>query len=213
MLIEETYFGWDQFSHADGCTSPMWEAAARREQGAHPLSHRPELQHGCPNPHCDHATLFTRVTVRLICRGCDAVHLVSGEDATQQQTTTRAYGYGQAPCELAGLYLYPGRSFLYGEGPGRSGWDDQPIAWLVTAAPVTGQLQREDCVGRISRWTNAAHQTQWRADAVQTPLPGRLTAAEHGMAFARRASDLTSIDEAAAYIAATLTHNTLEVHV
>lgn len=213
MLIEETYFGWTQFAHADGCTNPAWEPAVRREQGAHPLPDLPELRHECPNPHCDHTTLFTRITIRLICHGCGVVHLTSGEDAAQQQTTTAAYGYGQPPRELAGLYLHPGRAFHYGEGPGRTGWDDQPTEWLATTTPITGQLRREDCVGRISRWTNAARKTRWRADAVQAPLPGRLTADEHGMNFARRASDLTSIDEAATWIAAALTHNTVEVHV
>lgn len=211
MLIDETYFGWDQLTHTSDCDRPAWEVGIRRETGAHPLSHRADLQHSCIN--CDHANLFTRVTVRLVCRACRTVHLVSGEDPTHNPTTTAAYGYGEPPALVAGLCLYPGHAFLHGEGPGRSGWDDQPIEWLVTAAPAAGQLRREDCVGRISRWTNAAHQTRFRADAVQAPLPGRLTAAEYGLHFARRASDLNSIDEAAAYIAAALTHNTVEVHV
>lgn len=212
MLTEAAYFGWNRLAHADGCDLPVWEASVRIDEGAHPLPYREDLQHSCPNDHCDHAGLFTRVTVRLLCRACHTVHLTSGEDPAQQQTTTAAYGYGEPPAPVAGLYLYPGPALLYGEGPGRTGWDDQPLQWLVTTAPVAGQLQREDCVGRISRWTNAAHQTRFRADALQTPLPGRLTA-EHGMNFARRTSDLASIDEAAAWIAAALTHNTLEVHV
>lgn len=213
MLIDDTYFGWDLLAHAADCDRPAWEAAIRRDQGAHPLAHREDLQHSCTNPNCDHKNLFTRITVRLICGTCHTVHLLGGEDPTQQQTTTAAYGYGEPPARMAGLCLYPGQSLLDGEGPGRSGWDDQPLEWLVTAGPTAGPLTREDCVGRISRWSNAARQTRWRADALQIPLPGRLTADEHGMAFARRASDLNSIAEAAAWIAAAHTDTLLEVHV
>ncbi|WP_314411427.1 hypothetical protein [Streptomyces sp. DSM 40484] len=217
MTIDDTYFGWNALAHTPDCTTPgpaSWEVQTRLDEGVHPLSHREDLQHSCPNLNCSHDNGFPRVTVRLVCRSCHTVHLISGENPTQDHTTTAAHGYGEPPARMAGLYLYPGRAFLYGEGPGTSGWDDQPLQWLVTRdLPADGLLVREDCVGRISRWTTAAHQQRWRADAVQTPLPGRLTAAEHGMAFARRESDFTSIDEAAAFIAAALTHNTVEVHV
>ncbi len=196
--IEETYFGWQDLPHSIVCAQPVWEIDVRRDTGAHPLPHREDLQHDCPNPHCDHAGTFPRVTVRLICRSCDTVHLISGEDlGSTGICTTQTIGYGARPRQMAGLYLWP--------GPLGAGY--QVYEYLVSARPV-GRLRPKDCVGQIGQHPTARGPQLWWARAIRTqpPVPGRLD-------WQRRTSEQPSLDAAAEWIAAALTHTTLEVHV
>lgn len=204
MHLTDTYFRWNPLTHTIDCAAPAWDIDVRRDEGAHPLPHREDLQHACTNGNCGHASTFTRVTVRVICRSCGTAHLISGEDLGQVCTTTEAIGYGQPPRQLAGLYLWPSAPVLYGEGPGRSGYDDQPRSYLATTRLVE-RLTPEDCVGAIGRHPTARSKELWWARAVPIPLPGRLAAAEPCLNFARRASELPSLDVAAAWIAAAQT--------
>lgn len=203
MRLTDTYLGWDQLTHGINCAAPAWDIDVRREEGAHPLSHRQDLQHSCSNENCSHHNLFTRVTVRVICRSCTTAHLISGEDLTQERTTTEAIGYGQPPRRMAGLYLWPSEPVLFGYGPGTSGHDDQPRSYLATAHLVE-RVTPQDCVGVIGRHPTARSRELWWASAISIPLPGRLTA-EYGLNWARRASELPSLDAAAEWIAAAQT--------
>ncbi|MFE9684123.1 hypothetical protein [Streptomyces sp. NPDC006285] len=188
MLIEETYFGWGQPTHSITCTAQSWDVDIRRDEGVHPLAHRDELQHDCPNPNCDHRNGFPRVTVRLVCRGCTVVHTVVGEELGRPLSTlTQTIGYGTRPRQLAGLYLWPGPL-----NPA----DHEVHEYLVSTRPVA-RLRPKDCVGQIGRHPTARGPQLWwaRALRMQPPVPGRLD-------WRRRISELTSLDAAAQWIAA-----------
>lgn len=152
-MIEHTYFGWTQLSHTESCATPTWDIDVRHDTGIRPHADR-AVTHGCPDQHCTHDSDFGRVTVRVICRGCDTAHVITGESLARTVTTTDALGYGQAPRQIAGLYLWPGRPVLHGWGPGASGLDDQPHEYLVTTALVD-RLTPGDCVGAIGRHRTA----------------------------------------------------------
>ncbi|MBE4790968.1 hypothetical protein [Streptomyces caniscabiei] len=203
-MIEHTYFGWNQLTHTDNCTDPAWTIDVRHDLGIRPLANGTIL-HGCPDQHCAHEGGLDRVTVRAVCRSCRTAHLITGEALTRTTTTTDAIGYGQPPREIAGLYLWPSRPVLHGHGPGRSGLDDQPHEYLVTTTPVD-RLTPDDCIGAIGWHFNAARQNRWWAGAIQTPPPPRIKSqpGEYCLAWARRSSDHTTVDQAAAWIAATV---------
>jgi hypothetical protein len=203
-VIEHTYFGWNQLTHTETCTSPSWDIDVRHDPGVRPLSDN-EVTHGCPDQRCTHTGALDRVTIRVICRSCDTAHLITGEALTRATTTTAALGYGQAPRQTAGLYLWPGRPILHGHGPGRSGLDDQPYEYLVTTA-LLDRLTPEACVGAIGRHFNAAHKPLWWAAAIQTSPPLRVLppAGDYRLAWKRRTNEHTSADQAAAWIAATI---------
>jgi hypothetical protein len=120
-------------------------------------------------------------------------------------TTTAALGYGQAPRQTAGLYLWPGRPVLYGWGPGRSGLDDQPHEYLVTTT-LDDRLTPAMCVGAIGRHRTAGGHPRWWAGAVQVPPPVRVVppAGEYRLTWAHRTNDHTTVDAAAAWIAAAI---------
>lgn len=200
-MIEHTYFGWNQLTHTDTCADPSWDIDVRHDLGIRPLADGTVL-HGCPDQHCGHQGALDRVTVRAICRSCDTAHLITGEALTRTITTTAALGYGQTPREVAGLYLWPSRPVLYGYGPSRSGLDDQPHEYLVTTTLVD-RLTPGDCVGAIGWHSNAARQARWWAGAIQTPPLRRLQAepGEYRLTWARRTTDHTTVDQAAAWIA------------
>lgn len=200
-MIEHTYFGWNQLTHTTTCTSPSWDVDVRHDLSTRPLT-VPEATHQCPDEHCAHSTAFDRVTVRVICRSCDTAHVITGEGLARTATTTQALGYGQAPRQTAGLYLWPGRPVLHGWGPGPSGLDDQPHEYLVTTALVD-RITPGDCIGAIGRHRTAGGKPRWWAGAIPTPPPLRVLppAGEYRLAWARRTSDHTSPDEAAAWIA------------
>ncbi|WP_405960558.1 hypothetical protein OG235_24500 [Streptomyces sp. NBC_00024] len=199
-MIENTYFGWGQLPHTTTCTSPAWDVDVRHDLGTRPLT-AAELTHHCPDEHCAHTGAFDRVTVRVICRSCGTAHVITGEALARTVTTTQALGYGQAPRQIAGLYLWPGRPVLHGYGPGRSGLDDQPYEYLVTTTLVD-RLTPGDCVGAIGRHRTAGGHPRWWAGAIPTPPPLRVLPepGEYRLAWAHRTSDHTSPDEAATWI-------------
>jgi hypothetical protein len=199
-VIEHTYFGWSQLTHTDPCPAPSWDIDVRHDAGIRPHADR-AVTHGCPDQHCTHDSDFGRVTVRVICRGCDTAHVITGESLTRTTTVTAALGYGQAPRQIAGLYLWPGRPVLHGWGS-----DDRVRQYLVTAELVD-RLAPEHCVGSISGHFNAAGDRLWIASATAAALvPPRspLDGSVPRLAFARRACDLASIEDAAAWIAAAI---------
>ncbi|MBP5922134.1 MULTISPECIES: hypothetical protein [Streptomyces] len=203
-MIEHTYFGWNRLTHTTTCTSPTWDIDVRHDPGTRPLV-LPDVAHQCPDNHCAHKGEFDRVTVRVICRSCDTAHVITGEALTRVTTTTDALGYGQPPRQMAGLYLWPSRPVLHGHGPGPSGQDDQPFEYLVTTTLVD-RLTPDDCVGVISRHRTAGGHSRWWAGAVSTPPPLRVLPepGEYRLAWAHRSSDHTTVDQAAAWIAATI---------
>lgn len=204
-MIETTYFGWAQPTHAQGCTDPNdsgWNVTERYDTGAHPPTHSTTATHACTlgPEHCSHNGEFPRLTLRLVCRaGCGAAHIFTGQYPTHEPTATGALGYGQPPRQVAGLYLWPGAIPLYNEP---TATDPQPTTYLVTRDLVP-QLTPAACIGRIGRYFDSVGTYWWRADVGQVPLPGRLTAAEvgHSLSFARRETDLPSVEAAAAWIA------------
>ncbi|WP_326729025.1 hypothetical protein [Streptomyces phaeochromogenes] len=195
MQLTDTYFGWQPLTHTNDCDRPAWEIDVRRDEGAHPLPHREDMRHSCTNDDCDHNNLFSRVTVRVICRSCHTAHVISGEELGQSCTTTEALGYGEPPRHVAGLYLWPSEPVLFGYGPGKSGHDDQPRSYLATTHLVD-RLQPEHCVGVIGRHHTARHALRWWAGAIrqEARVPGRLD-------WQRRTTDLTSVAAAAEWIA------------
>jgi hypothetical protein len=203
-VIETAYFGWSQLTHTDPCPAPSWDIDVRHDAGIRPHADR-AVTHGCPDQHCTHDSDFGRVTVRVICRGCDTAHVITGESLTRTTTVTAALGYGQAPRQIAGLYLWPGRPVLHGWGPGPSGLDDQPHEYLVTTA-LTDRLTPGDCVGAIGRHRTAGGHPRWWAGAVQVPPPLRVVPpdGEYRLTWSHRTSDHTSPETAAAWIAAAI---------
>lgn len=197
-LIEDTYFGWNDVTHALDCERPSWDIDVRHDTGRHFTSQAGTEQHTCPNEDCAHADVFDRVTVRIICRSCHTAHMISGEGLGTTCTTTEALGYGQPPRKTAGIYLWPSAPVLYGYGPGRSGHDDQPHAWLATAEPAE-RLKTEHCIGAIGRHRTARGALRWWAGALPAmpPVPG------HGrLVWDRKVSGFTSVSAAARWIAA-----------
>ncbi|MDX2696238.1 hypothetical protein, partial [Streptomyces ipomoeae] len=171
-MIESTYFGWDQLTHTTTCQEPSWDVDVSHTLTTRPLADS-AITHGCPDQHCTHSGALDRVTIRVICRGCDTAHVISGEALTRTVTTTAALGYGQPPRETAGLYLWPGRPVLHGWGPGPSGLDDQPHEYLVTTTRVD-RLTPGDCVGAIGRHRTTLGAPRWWAGAIPTPPPLRV---------------------------------------
>ena len=199
-MIEETYFGWARLTHTEGCDAPSWEIDVRHDAGIRPLTQSTAVIHQCPDENCGHSSSFDRVTVRIVCRSCTTVHLITGEGLGRATTSTEALGYGQPPRRLDGLYLWPSPPVLYGYGPGRSGLDDQPREYLVTTT-LADRLTPGMCVGAIGRHFNAAHKPLWWAGAIQTPPPTRLTGQVHRLAWKHRTNEHTSVEAAAAWIA------------
>ncbi|MYS44069.1 hypothetical protein GTY23_23120 [Streptomyces sp. SID5998] len=157
-LIEETYFGWDPLTHTVDCPTPVWNAVEiRRTTGARPAT-GDTTAHACTNELCGHANEFTRVQLRLLCRDCDTVYLISGEGLTEACTHTSLTGWGQAPTRVGEVWLWPGRPVIPG---------GQPHEYLVTRQAAA--LTRTTVYGIITGYHDDHGRPRWIAAAVPDP--------------------------------------------
>lgn len=154
-LIEETYFGWDPLTHTVDCPAPVWDAVEiRRTTGARP-SAGDTTEHACANELCGHARAFERVQLRLLCRDCGTVRIVSGEGLTEACTHTSLTGWGQAPRQVGQVWLWPGRPVVPG---------GDPHQYLVTRQAAA--LTRATVYGIITGYRNSEGRPRWIAAAV-----------------------------------------------
>lgn len=200
-LVQDLYLDWRGFPHRRGCPQPTWEPQLKMDHGWRGrLLDTDDQVHGCTAEGCLHANQFRRYKVRLVCRSCTAIHTISGEDVGIDRTTAAAYGYGNPPREIEGLWLWPGAQGIHGS---------DPQDWLVTRTPAE-PVQAADVAGTIQSYLTAGHHTRWRAQAVADPD------GPHGgdqLRWARCQRELRSVDQGAAWIAAQYTPQTVEVAV
>ena len=183
------HLGWHQFGHRPNCARPVWEADQQtesnrlRDRWSGPV-------HACPNEDCGHSDRYDRFTVRLLCRSCDTVHLVSGEQCSTRTTATASTGYGQPPRRVGGLWLYPGPPML--------DWRDAgPGEYLCSLQRVT-RLAQEDIVGAISEGRGARGGTTWSVGALPTWRPSVIDRPYGYPVFAHVSGDTTFRTVAAA---------------
>ncbi|MFJ2589700.1 hypothetical protein [Streptomyces sp. NPDC087538] len=150
------HLDWNPFRHQPDCAKPVWEVGQRAEPDILRVR-RGGPEHACPNEECGHRDHYDRVTVRVLCRSCGTVHLISGEEYTTRTTTTASTGYGQPPKRVAGLWLYPGPPLL--------DWGDAgPGAYLCSREKVT-RLSEDDIVGAVVEGRGKRGATVWHAVA------------------------------------------------
>ncbi|MER8030644.1 hypothetical protein ABTZ78_16995 [Streptomyces bauhiniae] len=183
-IAEELYFGWSDLAHGQDCPLPVWDAQITMGRGRRGRLLNGEPRHECTHPECEHATFFTRSTLRLVCHGCNVVWIVYGEDAGTMRTTTEAYGFGQPAREVAGLWLWP---------EGRPTPGTEPGAYLVTRTPDRPS-RPVDVIGRISRYYERYY--RYTGEAVPAPQQQGVV-----VEFIRRRQNCRSVDEAAQWIA------------
>ncbi|MFZ3476028.1 hypothetical protein ACODT4_44360 [Streptomyces sp. 2.9] len=151
------YLGWTRPAHRPDCARPSWEVDLRTEFGQH-RNRRGGPAHSCPNEDCDHGDRYEEVTVRLLCRSCQVVRLITGEEQSDHSTTTASTGYGQPPKRVAGLWLYPGPPLL-------AQLDMAPHAYLCTLERVE-ELDEKNIVGTIGEGRTPRGATVWSAAAI-----------------------------------------------
>ncbi|MBK3572636.1 hypothetical protein JHN63_02110 [Streptomyces sp. MBT65] len=187
MLIEETYFGWAPYTHADACPNPTWdEVQARRDEGRRPGA-TTDQPHTCTNGICLHANCFGRVRVRLLCRDCDTVYTIAGEGLTETRSTTELTGWGQRPRQVGDVWLWPGDVALPGS---------QPYQYLVTRQPQT--ITPETVYGIVTWHLGSEIGPLWIAGAV--PDEGGAHQISH-LRWRHTSRGLVTVDDAAAWIA------------
>lgn len=157
-LITETYLGWEPLTHTIDCTNPAWDdVEIRRTEGIRPQSTGAD-HHTCGHPNCEHGDTFGRVQVRMVCRGCGTVRIISGEGLTEVYSTTQNTGWGQAPTRCGGVWLWPGR-------PAAPGAD--PHEYLVTLQGSV--VNRATLYGIITGYRDSSGNRQWMAGAEPDP--------------------------------------------
>ena len=155
QLIEDTYFGWDPLTHTIDCPTPTWDdVQIRHDQGVRPDASGAD-PHACSNSLCSHVASFGRVQLRLLCRDCGTVRIISGEGLAETCTTTDATGWGQDPRRVGELWLWPGRPVVPG---------GEPHQYLVTRQPAA--ITRATLYGIITAYRDADHALRWIAAAV-----------------------------------------------
>ncbi|MFB7597210.1 hypothetical protein [Streptomyces sp. NPDC056160] len=155
-LITETYFGWDPLTHTATCPNPTWDTAElRRTTGVRPAGTSATDAHTCTDPACEHADTFARVQLRLLCRDCDTVRIISGEGLSEACTHTSLTGWGQAPTRAGDVWLWPGRPAIPGGAPHQ---------YLVTQQPAA--LTRATLYGIITGYHDSLQRQRWIAAAV-----------------------------------------------
>ncbi|MGW9439623.1 hypothetical protein [Streptomyces sp. NPDC055607] len=153
-LAVNAHLDWRTLHHREDCAKPAWEVALQTE-AARPRPRRGGPEHSCPDEECGHHDHHDKITVRVLCRSCGTVHLISGEEYTTRTTTTARTGYGQAPKKMAGLWLYPGPPLL--------DWQDAgPSAYLCSLEKVE-HLTQKDIVGVVMEGRGKRGATVWSA--------------------------------------------------
>lgn len=149
------HLDWRPFAHRRDCAKPVWEVDQQTVfEEWRPRRGGPE--HACSNGECGHRDHYDRITVRVLCRSCGAVHLISGEEYTTQTTTTARTGYGQQPKRVAGLWLYPGPPLLELRDY------TSPGAYLCSREKAD-RLTEEDIVGVVTEARGKRGATVWHA--------------------------------------------------
>lgn len=159
----DTYVGWDELQHFDGCARPAWTVDIRTQAD---VFRRPVSgdKHECAVKECVHGDRYTRTTVRIVCLSCQAACTVESEDGVSRGSSkTVTDGYGQPPRRIAGLLLWPGEPFL---SWGRLS-TDEPWDFVVTRAGVT-RVTEADVVGSIGQGRGKRGGVCWSAVAVRS---------------------------------------------
>jgi hypothetical protein len=152
----DAYFAWSQPGHHQGCKRPVWEVDTRIDHDA--WHHRGGGgDHSCPNEDCGHANDYSALSIRLVCRCCEAVYLYRGEFEATAATTTRRTGFGQAPRRVGGIWLYPGPPLLHD--------DSEPYEYLCALRRVD-RLQPTDVVGCLGQRQGRRGAVLWTAGAL-----------------------------------------------
>ncbi|MFF9215574.1 hypothetical protein [Streptomyces viridosporus] len=188
-LITETYFGWDPLTHTVDCPAPVWDAAEiRRTEGVRP---RPAeaTEHACLSEGCGHADAFGRVQLRLLCRDCDTVRIISGEQLTEVHTRTELTGWGQSPTRYGGVWLWPGQPVIPG---------GEPHQYLVTLQAAT--LTRATVYGIITAYRDTAGTRRWIAGAEPDPDGAHQIS---GLRWRHSSNGLDSVEAAAEWLGIT----------
>lgn len=197
----DTYLGWDQPEHFDGCKRPTWSVTFRRDERE--LRGRGGMEaHDCANEACQHGDWYARTTVRVVCTSCQAALVVRGEDAGMSSGSAKntTHGYGLPPRRVAGLLLWPGEPYL-NFGRLRS---DEPYDLVVTR-PGVKTVSEADIVGLIGQSIGKRHATTWTAAALPSP-DGPYGVGQH-IRWSKVSTDgkpLRSVGAAARWVAARL---------
>lgn len=209
--VLDTYLGWEQPRHQDGCKRPSWEVAVRTDESVYRHEYRsigePPVTHRCRDEECGHSGSYRQVSVRIVCRSCGAAQVVRGEDTADTGTTTTStqhLGYGLAPRPMAGLLLWPGQPWL----PfGRDG-AEHPHDYVVTRTGVR-QVTADTVVGQLIQGTGKLGGVVWATLAVPDPdgpygygTPVRYAARNDGRG--QGGSPLRSVGAAARWVGARL---------
>lgn len=162
----DTYLGWETPQHRKGCKRPTWDIGIRQEERELRYHFRgaPPLQHSCPDEDCPHGNTFDRTVVRIVCKGCGAAQVISGEhtpDVGATMTSTEHLGYGLAPRQAAGLLLWPGQPWL---NLGRA-MDGEPHDFVVTRTGVK-TVTEDTVVGQLTQGRGKLNGVLWTALAV-----------------------------------------------
>lgn len=165
----DTYLGWEQPQHHEGCKRPQWDVSIRRDDRASRYRYRgePYVKHSCPGEDCGHGDTFDQVMVRIVCTSCGAARVLTGEDTPdtgETLTSTRHLGYGLPPRRLAGLLLWPGQPWL---DLGRA-LDEEPHDFVVTG-PDARQVTTDTVVGQITQGRGKQGGVIWSALAAPSP--------------------------------------------
>ncbi len=187
-LIEELYLGWHDFSHADGCTNPVWDDVQVRYDEGRRFTATGTEPHTCTNVDCGHATGFGRMQVRLRCSDCNTVHILSGEGLGVVCTTTEDTGWGQAPTQVAGVWLWPGEPVLRGL---------PPRDYLVTTTQVD-EVTTDTIAGLITTYRDSEGRQLWIAGAGLNPNGAHQV---HTLRWTYSSNGLASLEDAARWVA------------
>jgi hypothetical protein len=188
QLIESLYLGWSPLDHPADCPNPTWDSVEIRHDEGGRIVQTGAEHHACTNDTCSHADSFGRVQLRLLCRDCGSIRTITGEGLTQVPSTVADSGWGLAPREVSGVWLWPGQPAAPGS---------EPHDYLVTleqAAAVT----TESLYGIITRYHDASGTPRWIAGALPDP-DGKHQV--HSLRWRHRTAGLADLDAAAAWIA------------
>jgi hypothetical protein len=161
----DTYLGWEQPKHFEGCKRPVWVIDFRTDEDNLRARHG-GCRHSCANEECGHGDRAPRLTVRIVCHSCQATFVVDGEDASGHWGTAKVttWGYGLPPRRVAGLLLWPAEP-LYHFGRLST---DEPFDMVVTGLGVK-TVTEADVVGLIQQGRGKRDAVTWTAAAVPSP--------------------------------------------
>jgi hypothetical protein len=188
QLIEDLYLKWQPLSHTVDCPRPIWDVVELRQDEGVRIVQTGAERHNCDNDDCSHGDSFGRVQLRLLCRDCGTVQTVIGEGLTQVCSHVSRTGWGQAPRQVAGVWLWPGQP----AAPG-----GEPHDYLVTRERVEA-VTTESLYGIITRYRDAEGSPRWIAGALQEADGEHYV---HSLRWRHRSTGLVDLDAAATWIA------------